>query len=60
MLPPAYMTDVRKRKQCGPNQTAPYMDQCCLHSTRDVRKELLISISRLQISSKPKSAHFMP
>ena len=28
--------------------------------TRDVRKELLISIWRLQISSKPKSAHFMP
>ena len=28
--------------------------------TRDVRKELLISIWRLQISSKPKSAHSMP
>ena len=26
----------------------------------DVRKELLISIWRLQISSKPKSAHSMP
>ena len=28
--------------------------------TRDVRKELLISIWRLQISSKPKRAHSMP
>ena len=28
--------------------------------TRDVRKELLISIWRPQISSKPKSVHFMP
>ena len=28
--------------------------------TRDVRKELLISIWRLQILSKPKSAHSMP
>ena len=28
--------------------------------TRDVRKELLISIWRLQISRQPKSAHFMP
>ena len=28
--------------------------------TRDVRNELLISIWRLQISSKPKSTHFMP
>ena len=28
--------------------------------TRDVRKELLISTWRRQISSKPKSAHSMP
>ena len=28
--------------------------------TRDVRNELLISIWRLQISSQPKSTHFMP
>ena len=28
--------------------------------TRDVRNELLISIWRLQISSKPKSTRFMP
>ena len=28
--------------------------------TRDVRNELLISIWRLQISSLPKSTHFMP
>ena len=35
---------------------------CCmgLYYTRDVRKELLISIWGLQISSKPKSAHSMP
>ena len=29
-------------------------------NTRDVRKELPISIWRLQISSNPKSAHSMP
>ena len=31
-----------------------------VYSTRDVRNELLISIWRLQISSLPKSTHFMP
>ena len=35
-------------------------DNMSIQLTRDVQKELLISIWRLQISSKPKSAHSMP
>ena len=39
----AYMTDISKSKQCGPNQTAPDLDPLSLPSTNS----LVINVSTI-------------